>query len=264
VVILPETTRADGQLRSSLRSFLAAGGGLIVSGPAALDDAGQPVLEELGIDVQGPSPYSHVFLRPFGELQAVTAPFDTVMYERGFRMTPRPGAQALCGVVEPYFERTYEHFSGHSYTPPRELSEYAAVVQNGRVITWAVPVLQAFGQHANVPYRELLGGCLDRLLPRPLLRTGGPAHLETAIVSTNGTMVVHLLSFLPSRQAEDLDLVHDPFPLLDVPVSLRTGKPPRSAVLQPSGQELELHYEDGYASTQVTVSDGHAMVVFTG
>jgi len=76
-------------------------------------------------------------------------------------------------------------------------------------------------------------------------------------------MVVHLLSFLPSRQAENLDLVHDPFPLLDVPVSLRTEWPPRSAVLQPSGQELELHYEDGYASTRVTVSDGHAMVVFT-
>jgi hypothetical protein len=126
-----------------------------------------------------------------------------------------------------------------------------------------MPVLQAFGEHANVPYRELLGGCLDRLLPRPLLRTGGPAHLETAVVSRNGTMVVHLLSFLPSRQAENLDLVHDPFPLLDVPVALRTDKPPRSAVLQPSGQKLELHYEDGYASTRGTVSDGHAMVVFT-
>lgn len=105
-----------------------------------------------------------------------------------------------------------------------------------------MPVLQAFGQHANVPCRELLGGCLDRLLPRPLLRTGGPAHLETAVVSGNGTMVVHLLSFLPSRQAEDPDLVHDPFPF-------RPG--------------TRMHYEDGYASTRVTVSEGHAMVVFT-
>ena len=128
VVVVPETTRVDPGLRASLRSYLAAGGGLIISGPAALDDAGQPVLDELQIDVHGPSPYSHVFLRPFGELQKVTAPFDTVMYERGFRMTPRPGAQVLCGVVEPYFERTYEHFSGHSYTPPRGLSQYAAII----------------------------------------------------------------------------------------------------------------------------------------
>jgi hypothetical protein len=262
VVVLPETTRADAQLRGSLRDFLDSGGGLIVSGPAALDEDGRPVLDELGLEAHGPSPYSHVFLRPFGELRNATAPFDTVMYERGFRMTPRPGAQVLCGVVEPYFERTYEHFSGHSYTPPARLSDYAAIIQNGRAITFAVPLLQAFGQHANVPYRELLGGCLDLLLPRPLLRTGGPAHLETAIVTKNGTVVVHLLSFLPSRQAQDLDLVHDPFPLLEVPVSVRLDQPPRSAVLQPSGQELDLSYEGGYATTRVTVSDGHAMVVF--
>jgi Hypothetical glycosyl hydrolase 6/Beta-galactosidase trimerisation domain len=263
VAVVPETTQVDGQLRSSLRSFLAAGGGLIVSGPAAVDDAGRPVLDELGVDVHGLSPFSHVFLRPRAGLMNATAPFDTVMYERGFRMTPRDGAQVLCGVVEPYFERTFEHFSGHSYTPPDQLSSYAAIIGNGQAITFAVPLLQAFGQHANVPYRELLGGCLDLLLPRPLLRAGGPAHLETAVVAANGAMVVHLLSFLPSRQAEDLDLVHDPFPLLDVPVSLRMEQPPHSAVLQPSGQELDLHYEDGYATTRVTVSDGHAMIMFS-
>lgn len=76
-------------------------------------------------------------------------------------------------------------------------------------------------------------------------------------------MAVHLLSFLPSRQAEDLDLVHDPFPLMDVPVSLRMERPPHSVALQPSGQELEFHYADGYATTRVTVEDGHAMVVFS-
>ena len=98
VVVVPETTRADPGLRASLRSYLAAGGGLIISGPAALDDAGQPVLDELQIDAHGPSPYSHVFLRPFGELRKVTAPFDSVMYERGFAYPPALGVT---------IERTY-------------------------------------------------------------------------------------------------------------------------------------------------------------
>src|SRR6202042_3149855 len=40
VVILPETTRADGQLHSSLRSFLVAGGGLFGSAPARMHAAG--------------------------------------------------------------------------------------------------------------------------------------------------------------------------------------------------------------------------------
>jgi hypothetical protein len=264
VVVLPETTQADDQLKAALREFVSGGGGLLVAGPAALDEAGQPILDELGIDVEGPSPYTHVFLHPQGPLEQATAPYNTVIYERGFRMTPRDGAQVLCGVIEPYFERTYEHFSGHSYTPPRpEASPYAAVVRSGRVITWAVPVFQSFGLHANVPYRELLGGCLDLLLPDPLVRVGGPAHLETSVVRTEGGTAVHLISFLPSRQAENLDLVHDPFPLLEVPVAARLDQAPASATLQPAGQELEFTYDNGYAQTTVTVADGHALVVFS-
>jgi hypothetical protein len=264
VVILPETTQADESLKASLRKFVQGGGGLIVVGPAALDEAGKPILDELGIEVDGPSPFTHVFLHPEGPLEQATAPYNTVIYERGFRMTARDGAEVLCGVIEPYFERTYEHFSGHSYTPPRTTqSEYAAVVRSGNVITWAVPVFQSFGLHANVPYRELLGGCLDLVLPDPLVRVGGPAHLETSVVRTDDGTAVHLISFLPSRQAENLDLVHDPFPVIDAPVSVRLDSAPQSATLQPSGQELKFTYHNGYAHTTATVTDGHALVVFS-
>lgn len=172
LVIVPESVRVAGELPAALSAFLAAGGAVLLSGPAALDDAGQPALAESGIVTAGMSPFTHTFLRPSAALAGVTVAFDTVMYERGFRMAPLPGAEALCGVVEPYFERAYDHFSGHEYTPPADLGDYAALVQNGRVITVAVPLLEAFGRHANVPYRELLGGCIDRLLPRPLLRAG--------------------------------------------------------------------------------------------
>lgn len=261
LVVVPETVRVDADLRFSLSGYLAAGGALLICGPAALDASGEPVLAESGIATSGMSPYTHTFLRPAEALASVTAPFDTVMYERGFRMTPLPGAESLCGVVEPHFERAYDRFSGHEYTPPADPSPYAAIVQHSRVITVSVPLLEAFGRHANVPYRELLGGCIDRLLPRPLLRDGGPVHLEATVVRTPGSTVVHLLSFLPSRQAEELDLVHDPFPLVDMPLAVRAAAAPSRVTLQPAGRELDFGYEDGYVHAQVTVLDGHAMVV---
>ena len=34
-------------------------------------------------------------------------------------------------VVEPYFERSYDQFSGHQYTPPAKASRYAAAVRKG-------------------------------------------------------------------------------------------------------------------------------------
>ena len=261
LVILPETTRIDAGLKGSLRRYLRGGGAAIVSGPAALDEAGRPAMKELGIVSEGPSPYTHVFLRAGREISQGMAEFDTVMYEQGLRLTPARGAKTLCQVVEPYFQRSYDHFSGHDYTPPDRVSRYAAAIQNGRVITFAVPMLLAFGRHANVPYRQIIGNCIERLLPRPLVRAGGPAHLEATAVRKGRTTVVHLISFLPSRQAENLDIVHDPFPLVDVPVSVRLETRPRRASLQPMGQELDFTYEDGYAQVRVTALDGHALLV---
>ena len=62
LVIIPETTRLIKALKSGLQSYLQGGGSLIVCGRAALDNEGQPVMDELGIEVHGASPYSHTFL----------------------------------------------------------------------------------------------------------------------------------------------------------------------------------------------------------
>jgi len=261
VVIVPESVRIDEALREKLRAHLATGRGLLVSGQAALDEAGQPVMEELGIESHGESPFTATYLRPAPEIGQGPAPMDAVMYERGFRMTPSPGAEALCGVVEPYFERGYEHFCSHRQTPPDRLSPYAAVVQNGRAITFAVPIFTAHGKHGAEPYRRLLRACLDRLLPEPLLRAGGPVHLETTVIRRDGRTVVHLISYCPVRSAESLDLVEDPFPLVEMPLSLRLEEEPRRVFLAPSGEELAFEYRDGRAEVRVTCLDGHTMVV---
>jgi hypothetical protein len=258
---VPETTRIDTALRQRLQAYLAAGGALIVSGPAAMDEHGAPAMPELGFVAHGESPYSHTFLRATSAVNQQMAEFDTVMYERGFRMTPAAGAETLVQVVEPYFERAYDHFSGHDYTPPDRLSPYAAAVQQGRAITFAVPLIEAFGKHANVPYRQILGNCIRRLLPKPLVKDAGPTHLEVTVQRKAGVTIVHLISFIPSRQAENMDMVHDPFPLVDVPISIRLDAAPQRLTLQPQGKELPFTYQDGYASTRVTLLEGHGLLV---
>jgi hypothetical protein len=93
------------------------------------------------------------------------------------------------------------------------------------------------------------------------VRTGGPTHLETTVVRTATSTVVHLLSFVPARETATLDLVHDPFPLVDVPVSVRADAAPARVHLEPFGAELQWTYDNGYVHTRVTSSHGHAMVV---
>ena len=90
------------------------------------------------------------------------------------------------------------------------------------------------------------------------------------IVRKRDTLVVHLISFMSTRVAEDnmghrssggLDLIEDPFPLVDVPVSVRADSTPSSVSLEPTGEALNFTWQDGYVHARVTVLTGHAMPV---
>ena len=87
-------------------------------------------------------------------------------------------------------------------------------------------------------------------------------HLEATVVRKGKRTVVHLLSYLPCRRTDRLDIVEDPFPIVDMPLWVKLPKKPTRAYLAPAGTELECDYEDGYAHVRVTEMDGHVMVVF--
>ena len=264
LVIVPESVRIDPALKGRLQDHLKTEGALLVSAAAAADEAGRPALRELGIVLRGPSPFTTTYLRPARALAAGMADTDHVMYERGLRMTAARGVGAtkLCVVVEPYFERTYEHFCSHYQTPPDKVSRYAAVVQCGQCVTFAVPIFTAYGRHGNIPYRQILGNCIARLLPRPLIRAGHPAHLETSVVRQGRRTVVHLLSYIPMRRCEQLDIIEDAVPLVDMPLAVNLARPPRRAVLVPTGEQLPFEYKDGYAQVRISTAAGHVLVVF--
>ena len=264
MLIVPESVRIDKPLVRKLTAHVKAGGALLVSAAAALADDGQPVMKQLGIVAHGRSPYTTTYLRPAKVIAQGIADADHVMYERGLRLTPARGVGAtkLCGVVEPYFERTYEHFCSHFHTPPDKVSRYAAVVQCGRCITFAVPIFSAYGEHGNIPYRQILGNCIRRLLPEPLIREGSPTHLETSLIRKGKRTVVHLLSFIPMRRCHQLDIIEDPVPLLDMPLAVKLPRKPRRVLLAPAGEALPFDYRDGYAHVSITTAKGHTMVVF--
>jgi hypothetical protein len=184
------------------------------------------------------------------------------MYERGYRVTPSGGATALARVVEPYFDRAWDHFSSHNQTPADKVTRYAAATIRGAAACIPYPIFSAFARHGNYPYRLLVGKVLDLLVPEPLLRAEGPTGMETSVMRQKGRWVVHLLQYCPERRAQNLDIIEDVVPVFDVPVSLRLARKPRRVYLAPSRKALGLVYRDGRAEVTVPEVRGHAMVVF--
>jgi hypothetical protein len=265
VVILPDAVRVDDGLARRLRAYLARGGRLLLTGTSGLDASGQPVLEEMGARALGDSPYRTTYLRFGPDVAEGVPPTDHVMYERGVRMKPARGARVLAEVIEPYFDRTYEHFCSHAQTPPNPVpSGYAAAIQNsgGSVITIPYPIFQAYGTHASLAYRALAGNCLKRLLPQPLVTSQAPSTMEITALRQGRRTVVHLLQFVADRRTEALDIVEDILPVHGVPLSVRLARAPKTACLAPSGERLEFKYAEGRASVVVPKVEGHQMVVF--
>ena len=272
LVVVPESTPLDETLVRRLLAHADAGGGVLVSRQfdEARDDTA--ALAMLGIKVVGPLGCQHEFLRPDASLGA--AAYDHVIYQRGIAVEA-PSYEPLCAIVDPYFPRAWDHFSGHSYTAASGVvSPYPAIVARGDVVVCAVPLLAAHGADAAPFFGDLTQGLIDRLLPRPLVSAGGPKHLETTLATGPDSLVLHVVSFLPTRATEGhdpaaaeldagpIDLVEDPFPIIDVPIAVRVDdRRVTSVKTQPDGHELTWTEADGYVHTKVTCLDGHTMVV---
>ncbi|MDH6115382.1 phage tail protein X [Kitasatospora sp. MAP12-15] len=209
VVVVPESTPVDDALAVRLQQYRENGGAVLLIGPALLKNGTEPALPDLPVEGLAPAAVGESFLACEG-VPGVPADFPVISY--GSRLTARAaaGAEVLARVVAPYFPRSWDRFCGHSYTPPADLTDEVAVAVGGGVAAVTVPLLEAFHEHGLEAYRHLLGAALDRLLPDPLVRAGGPVHLETTVVRTPTGTTLNLISFVPARETPTLDLVHDP------------------------------------------------------
>jgi len=263
LVILPDALPVDAKLARKLRAYVKQGGAILATGTSGLnEDATKSLLPELGIQPTGKSPFTTTYIR-FGDRISTGVPdSDHVMYECGVRVAPAKGTTVLARVVEPYFERAWNHFCSHKQTPGDKLSPYAAATLQGRCAYIAYPIFSAYAQHGNYPYRQLVAHVLNLLLPEPLLCVVAPTSTEATVMRQRHRTIVHLLQYCPERRANGLDLIEDIVPLQNVPVSLKLAKSPKQAYLAPVREPLDFSYTNGRADVTLPALRGHAMIVF--
>jgi hypothetical protein len=150
--------------------------------------------------------------------------------------------------------------------PPKsaQLTRYAAATLNADATVGYVsyPIFGAFARHGNYPFRLLIRNLLEKLLPEPLLRVGGPTSLETSVTRQGRRTIVHLLYYPVERRTEKLDLVEDIIPLSGLPLSLKLPKAPRRVYLAPGQIAVPFEYLAGRVNLRVPEVRGHAMMVF--
>lgn len=262
LLVLPDAYPVDEELAQRLDTYLHNGGHILATGTSGLTpDARAVLLPKMGIQPLGMSPFTTSYIRFGTQISAGVPDTDHVVYENGVRALPERGTQALAHVVEPYFERAWDHFCSHHQTPPATLTNYLAASQCGNVGYISYPIFRLFAQYGNASHRLLVGKLLDLLLPEPLLKVDGPTGLETSVMRQARRTIVHLLFYTPERRAQNLDLVEDIIPLYRLNLSLRLPTAPRKVYLAPEQTPLTFAYQNGRVELTVPEVNGHAMIV---
>jgi len=263
LLILADAIPLTDKLVAKLDAYIKKGGAILVTGKTGLSDDGTASqLDWLPVKAHGASPFATTFVRFGKDIAAGVSDTDHVMYDRSFRVTPTAGAKVLATVVEPYFDRSWRHFSGHNQTAPDKASPYAAAVLKGKIAYIAYPVFASVANHGNLAAKMLVKNVIALLLPDPLLQLEGPSGIESTVMRQGSRTIVHLMYYCAERRATGLDLIEDIIPLPATPMSLALSKKPKKVYVAPSGRELEFGYSDARVSLIVPEIRGHEMIVF--
>ncbi len=270
LLVIPDQTDATPNVASRLREFVHRGGLLLLSHEALLDRvAGNFFLaDEMGVDYAGPcrSNPDYFQIADASLRTAVTRPgFPYSLYEGPcVRVQPRQGTQILADAYETYFNRTWEHWSSHGFTPPLpDKADYPAVTAHGSVIYIYGPIFSAYQNHGSLAFRALVGGCLTRLLTAPILETDAPSTAEVTLMRQQNRYIVHVVNYHAARRGPShVEALETPVPLHEVTIRLRSTEVVKSVYLARGGDTLPFTVDGDVVTTCIPRVHIHDMAVF--
>ena len=262
ILILADDHRLDSNLKKKVQSYLNGGGKLILSHESGLDPTGKGFVLPVGVQYEGPWQHEEQYLEVIDHATRRGIP-DMIheSYEKGSAVKVAAGATLLARVWNGYFDRDYRHFQVEQ-TPYATPTDYAGIAATANLVYFATPIFRTYARYAYPVSRQLVGNCLSRFLPNPLLRSNTPSTAQITVTEQPGRRIVHLLHYVPERRGVEVDIVEDVLPLFNVKIALRADRRPSKIYLAPQQRGLPMRYDAGYAEVVVPVVEGHQMVIF--
>ena len=267
VIVLTDGVTVDTTLAQRLREYVGNGGKLLISlGRDSYTEYDDYALADLmGAHYEGPAPFTPDYLMLADEIAQQVEPTAHSCELPGVRLAVDGGVEVLAYAGAPYFNRTWEHFCSHLYTPLDKATDEPVIIQSGNVLTIARPLFSEYAESAKRVHKQVIGNCLARLLPQA--RVGENNLPSTAIVTVQqrgADLMTHLLHYVHQRRGRVLDIIEDVIPLHGVEISIRAEREPQAVRLVPENQTLDWSYSAGYVRFTVPRVNGYQIIQLEG
>jgi len=265
LLILPDFIELDAKASAKIRKHLDAGGMILSTAWSGLNtEKSEFVFNDWGIRFQGNDPFDPAYISVGKQIAEGIPDMPVTLYERGTAIEPLKGTQILAEIVAPYYSKHWDGEHGFLYLPPDKTTGRAAVTLNEKVAHISHPVFITYYKHAPVPMKQIVSNLLGKLLAEPVVKTTGmPSFARVTVTSQENRRMVHILSYVPERRGENIDMIEEPIELREVSIALRLdGRKPERVYLAPTEQELPFKTENGYIQITVPSVNGYTLIVF--
>lgn len=276
-LLLPDEVRISEKLRSKLDTFMKNGGKLILSGTSGMALDKDEFVFDLPVVHEGTSPYQPDYVKAADDFAPdyVHTPFVMYLASQRIKVT---GGISLGEIYDPYFNRTFEHFSSHQHTPNRtEASGYDGGVLTERILYFAHPVFSIYRAYGEAAVKQYIMKAIRRFLGKEeqvdlsglpsqgrvtLMKQKKEARYILHLLYANTILrggVVNLSGGTTTGRAA-IEVIEDLNPTGPVTVSLKLSETVHNVRLVPEGEELKFSYVDGRLSFEVPAFTCHSMV----
>jgi hypothetical protein len=275
-LVVPDGTRVDATLKSSLERYLADGGRLILSGTAALNADASFALDAIPVEYLQLAPTKPSYARPdsamlslalnAGVMTELSDDYDYAFYGQSHMVKAKAGATAYGSLSRALFNRTWKHFMGHLHAPVGESLDTPVAVRNSNVLYLAVPFFSGYRHHDYWAYRTIMQTLLLDFLPPQILKPNAPGWVEFSVLQQNGNTqpareIVHVIGYHPRRTMHPIAHVDQSGEINNLSFTLRTDKCPNRVYLAPEGVPVDFSYQDGCVEIRLLPVRTHAVVV---
>ncbi len=246
LLILPDDVTVDDALKVKLERYLQGGGKLLLSGRSGTDGEGRFVLNT-GLTFEGTGKYCPSYLRPAFEL-APNGMTSYVMYSDNYDVTPNADfkGEITATRVDPYFNRSAEHFCSHRHTPYDKKNSAVGAVLNGAVAYIAWDIFTEYALQGSLHLREMVVDTVERLIGgEKTLVTSLPSGGVTSLMRQGDRLVNHLVYGVTKCRGKGVEVIEDLPEIHGITCTVKTDRAPKRVYEAPVMKELDFTYENG-------------------
>ncbi len=278
ILILADDFRVTPELKKRFDAFLGRGGKLVLSGTSGMWADKDEFAFDIGASFHGQNVDYPDYIQAAPEFSPdfVKTPF--VMYQPAQRIKTTSGT-SLGAVYDPYFSRSYKHFSSHQHTPYKpEPSGFDAGSLNGQILYFAHPVFSLYATYGQVALKHFMAKAFNAFAHNEMtIRTSLPSQGRATLMKQEAEKryILHLLyvntilrgsavemSGGNLRNTSPIEVIEELNPLQKIKASIKVPEKVTKVTLEPQGKEIPVCAQDGRYCIELDELTCHQRVVF--